>query len=345
MRIRWCVLTIAILFSLGSAVWADLNKDSIWNRDFKTAEAEAKRLKRPLVIHFGAKWCTYCVQMENDLLTTPPMLKLLDSGFIAVKVDIDKNPALKERFKIDSLPADLIVSPDGKVLAQTKGYNTEIRQRYLQEIGRIDKQYAQSGTRLPKSTPIAGESTQIATNDQPAKPATQTAASGEKLVPQPTEPKKVEAPQIAQTEKNSAADELEIQQPQAEPQEPQVAMEGYCAVTLRNTRTWKKGSADFTLEHQGLMYQFQSATEMKEFQGNPERFAPRLLGCDAVELGDNNLAVRGSTRFGAYYDGALYLFESAESRTKFKKAPARYALLKHSLKPEELKRLASADDK
>ena len=69
--------------------------------------------------------------------------------------------------------------------------------------------------------------------------------------------------------------------------------------------------------------------------------APRLLGCDPVTLAENDVAVRGSTQFGAFYDGALFLFESADSRTKFRKAPTRYSQLKHVVKPEDVKKVAS----
>jgi YHS domain-containing protein len=89
------------------------------------------------------------------------------------------------------------------------------------------------------------------------------------------------------------------------------------------------------------MYYFASADKAAEFQANPGKFAPRILGCDPVKLAESDLVVRGSTKFGAYYDGALYLFETPESRAKFKKTPTRYSQLKHTLKPEELQRLAS----
>ena len=46
-------------------------------------------------------------------------------------------------------------------------------------------------------------------------------------------------------------------------------------------------------------------------------------------------------KFGAFYEGELYLFESADSRTKFRKDPARYARLQHALKPEDVKKIAS----
>jgi YHS domain-containing protein len=48
--------------------------------------------------------------------------------------------------------------------------------------------------------------------------------------------------------------------------------------------------------------------------------------------------VPGNTKYGAYFDGKLYLFESPESRTEFKKSPMRYVKTRHVLKPEKIER-------
>jgi YHS domain-containing protein len=58
-------------------------------------------------------------------------------------------------------------------------------------------------------------------------------------------------------------------------------------------------------------------------------------------LAQSDVAVRGSVKFGAFYEGELFLFESADSRAKFRKDPARYARLQHALKPEDVKKIAS----
>ena len=343
MRIRWFVLSLAFSLSAVNAVRADLDKDSVWGKDFAAAEEEAKQLNRPLVVHFWATWCGPCNQMEREVLATQPVLKTLDGGYVAVKVNYDKNPKVVKRFNITSIPADLIIAPDGKILASTVGYDGSVRQKYLSELNRIDKQYAKAGTRLPRKAPGETKPQEIAIADNNQKPVAKPVT--DKLVPQPTEPKKVgvpENPVVAQSDDPANSDDLEITRPTIESSDVQIAMEGYCPVTLRNTRTWKPGNKEISLEHQGQTYYFLTDAELKEFKGNPARFAPRLLGCDPVVLTDSDLAVRGNTKFGAYYDGALFLFESSESRAKFKKTPIRYAQLKHTLNSDEVKRLASA---
>ena len=103
-----------------------------------------------------------------------------------------------------------------------------------------------------------------------------------------------------------------------------VALDGYCPVTLAQTRTWKKGSEQFVSEHRGQVYYFMSSDQKTAFDADSRRYVPRLLGCDPVILRDTDLAVPGSVRYGAFYDDELYLFSSSENRTAFKEEPERY---------------------
>jgi len=325
---------------------ADATATAVWMTDFAEAESEAKRLNWPLVVHFYGPSCPPCKRMEKELLLTPQVLKILDSGFIAVKVDVAKNLNLQPRFQIAAMPTDLILSPEGKVLVRTEGYTGEAdKTRYLANLSKIDKQYA--GKRLARTDAgDAGADPAIAKDKAPAVkdkgPATKNraiASNNDKLVPPPTDPKKVDV----SGDSASQGDLDDV--PAAAAPAIQLAMDGYCPVTLRSTRTWKIGSKDFALEHDGQTYYFTASEKRNEFKSNPARYAPKLLGCDPVVLAESDLAIRGSTQYGAFYDGSLFLFESAESRTKFRKTPSRYSNLKQVVKPEDVKTIASASNK
>ena len=345
MRIRNFVLTLGFVLLTGVSARAELDPNTVWGHDFAAAETEAARLQRPLVVHFHAVWCGPCRKMEKELLHTQQLMKSIDAGFVAVKVDVDRNPKVQQRFKVTNMPTDLILSPDGKILSRSEGYDATIRQKYLNNFNRIDGQYAKAGTRLPRTVPSAGEPQQpLIASTVPAIPD-RAVASKDKLVPQPSEPRKVDVPAESTTGAIPQNEDLQDGPVTSEPAEIQVAMDGYCPVTLRTSRTWKTGSKDIALEHDGQVFYFTAAEKRDEFKAHPEKFAPRLLGCDPVVLAENDLAIRGSTKFGAFYEGSLFLFESADSRTKFKKTPTRYSQLKHAIKPEDVKKVASTTGK
>ena len=120
--------------------------------------------------------------------------------------------------------------------------------------------------------------------------------------------------------------------------EVMIALDGYCPVTLAQTRSWKKGSGQFSSEHRGQIYYLLSADQKAAFDADPRRYVPRLLGCDPVILRDTDLAVPGSVRFGAFYDDELYLFSSNENRTAFKDEPERYTRTRVVRNAEEIDR-------
>jgi YHS domain-containing protein len=55
-----------------------------------------------------------------------------------------------------------------------------------------------------------------------------------------------------------------------------------------------------------------------------------------VILLQSDRAVQGNTKYGAYFDGALYLFQGPETRAEFKKAPMRYIKTRHVLNVDEI---------
>lgn len=94
----------------------------VWGHDYAQAWRRAKKLNRPVLLHFHATWCGPCQQMERDVLNTPVVLRALHATCIAAKIDCDAEPALVERFGIASLPCDMLVTPDRKIHPINSGF-------------------------------------------------------------------------------------------------------------------------------------------------------------------------------------------------------------------------------
>lgn len=345
-----------------SVVLADSHSTPGWKTDFAAAQAEAKQLNRPLLIHCYGKTCPPCRKMENEVLNKAQVLKALENGYVAVKVCLE-NPgggSVQQKYNVDLVPTDLIISPEGKVVSRTNGYVS--LNQYVATLTQWDAKFA--AARKPAASPAASAIAKSA----PQKPDTQkpqqevvskplppaqperAVATANKLVPPPAEPKKItEAvamnPEIAaKAPEPVPVKETEHELPPAvDLLQPLVGLDGYCPVTLRSTRAWKAGNKDFALDHDGQTFYFAAADMRDEFKANPRRFAPRLLGCDPVVLSESDLAIRGSVKFGAFYEGELFLFETADNRSKFRKDPTRYARQQHVVKPEDVKRIASKE--
>ena len=106
----------------------------------------------------------------------------------------------------------------------------------------------------------------------------------------------------------------------------QLMLDGFSPVSLLKEKKWLKGTEEFAVQHEGQWYLLMSADEVKTFQTKPENYIPQFMGCDPVLLWESSQvpAVRGLTRFAAFYDDQLYLFSTKENRDRFKEAPDRY---------------------
>jgi YHS domain-containing protein/thiol-disulfide isomerase/thioredoxin len=125
---------------------------------------------------------------------------------------------------------------------------------------------------------------------------------------------------------------------QVKPSAQQVSpmLDGYCPVTLWNSRKWIKGSAELKSDFRGQVYYFATPEAMDSFNQDQRRYTPRFLGCDPVIVWESDRAVRGTTKFAAFYDDELYLFTTAENRDNFKSTPDKYIRTRIVLQPEEI---------
>lgn len=146
--------------------------------------------------------------------------------------------------------------------------------------------------------------------------------------PERREPKQ----EVAERPKQPAVEPRVVEKPAA----VVIGLDGYSPVALSTSRKWIRGREEFALEYKGVIYRMSSADELARFRASPEKYAPKLLGCDPVVLWNSDRALSGSTQHGAFFDGALYLFVSRESREQFKKEPLRYTRSRHVLRIDQV---------
>jgi len=307
-------------------------RSDTWCHDFESAEAEAKRQGVPMLVHFHAKWCGPCQEMDREVLHDPVLLKQLRTGFVAVKIDSDERPDLRDRFRIKMLPSDLFLDPRGYVLDRTSGIHD--RQSYLALVARIDAMFAQS------------RATRIASQTKPLPPDLLTESSRATESPvrlRPTPPPIAPDPVRTETlEPGPLAAAIRTQPAwDSNPRGSQrrwmsLGLKGFSPVSLVTRRQWLRGEQQFAGDYKGIVYFLASAEELRQFRESPERYAPQILGCDPVILDIADRAVPGDIRYAAFFDGELYLFVSDKSRQTFRQDPRRFVRTKHVLKVDEL---------
>ena len=121
---------IVVAFIFGLATWtiaaglgqAEPKGASVWSHDVRAAYKQSVKENRPMLLVFGAEWCTYCKKLEKTTLVDPKIANYVREGFIPVHVDVDNDPELAKILKIKGLPCSVVVSSDVKVLGRLEGY-------------------------------------------------------------------------------------------------------------------------------------------------------------------------------------------------------------------------------
>jgi YHS domain-containing protein len=308
-RIRRTVgaAVVAWLLLMGHSLPA---AEDVWRTSYDAALSEALATRRPLLIHFYGQQCPPCRRMEREVLHQPDVVALLKDRYVAVKIDAGsagnaEAARLVPRFGVHGLPSDVILDPvSGKVLSQSEGFQDLSRYQTAAVRARSRFDQLNQTVIVEQSTPKDPDALDDADPDRTSTPATEVVLG---------EPK------------------------------PIVGLDGFSPVSLNLHRQWVVGKPEFAWEFKGLTYYLADDVELNLFRKHPERYAPRLLGCDPVALWETDRAVSGDTAFGAYYDGDLYLFQSDATRKKFKTNPPQFTRIQHVLKVDQIQRIVTLD--
>ena len=80
-----------------------------------TPAGEPAESTRPTILDFHAEWCGPCRELR------PTIDQLKNKGYPVRTVDIDKNPSLRDRYRITAVPTQVIVDPKGRELVRNTG--------------------------------------------------------------------------------------------------------------------------------------------------------------------------------------------------------------------------------
>lgn len=115
---------VVVVWFAGLAVAAEPIAKAVpvaWQNDLKAAQKHAVRTGRPMLIVFGADWCTHCGRFEKNTLGNPTMANYINRDFIPVHLDFDKEQEAAEVLEVEALPCTVILSPEADLLGKVVG--------------------------------------------------------------------------------------------------------------------------------------------------------------------------------------------------------------------------------
>ena len=100
----------------------------VWMENVDEALALAKAQDKPLMIDFMATWCPPCERMEDSTFSHPDVIQKA-AGFVTVRVDVDKQGEVADRYNSNAskyggigIPNILFLGQEGNALKHPIGY-------------------------------------------------------------------------------------------------------------------------------------------------------------------------------------------------------------------------------
>lgn len=93
--------------------------------NFKEAMDASKTQNKPVFVFFEADWCVYCKKMKANILELEEVKTKLNKDYVVCFIDTNKDRQTTKNFKVKTIPACLVVSSDGTILARNSGLKSK----------------------------------------------------------------------------------------------------------------------------------------------------------------------------------------------------------------------------
>lgn len=91
-----------------------------WYPDISSAAQAANAQNKLILLHFTATWCTPCRNLDTFVFTSPDVQRAFQQNVVAVKIDVDENSHLVQEYGVASVPYDVALTTDGRVVSRRK---------------------------------------------------------------------------------------------------------------------------------------------------------------------------------------------------------------------------------
>jgi len=119
-----------------------------WHEWSEEAFRKAKELNRPILMDISAAWCHWCHVMDQTSYSDKEVIRIVNSNFVAIKVDTDQRPDINRRYNVGGWPTTTFLTPEGEMITGAT-YVPPDQMRVL--LRQVSDQYSRSA-RKRKST-------------------------------------------------------------------------------------------------------------------------------------------------------------------------------------------------
>ena len=133
-----------------------------WRTWGEEAFAEAQDQEKPVLLSLSATWCSWCHRMDREAYSNPMVAANVNDSFVPIRVDIDRQPRVRERYNMGGFPSTVFATPEGDLLTGATYLETDGMRQIVERIRDLWTHKGRDAARVPRSLrekPPAGEVT------------------------------------------------------------------------------------------------------------------------------------------------------------------------------------------
>jgi thioredoxin-related protein len=116
-----CVVVIAFCLSMSFSSDTAAIESINW-RSYEEGLVVSRIEKKKIFLHFYANWCVFCARMAKETFQNPSVVSYLNTNFIAVRVDTDKEPDKALEYGVTGLPSTWFLTEMGEAIGTVPGF-------------------------------------------------------------------------------------------------------------------------------------------------------------------------------------------------------------------------------
>ena len=119
-----------------------------WGPD---AFSEAANTETPILLSLSATWCGACHEMDARTYSEPRVAANVNDSFVPIRVDVDRNPRVRERYAMGGFPTTAFLTPTGELLTGAGYLGPDGMRDIVDRIRQVWDQKGADAGRVPRA--------------------------------------------------------------------------------------------------------------------------------------------------------------------------------------------------
>jgi len=119
-----------------------------WGPD---AFSEAADTDTPILLSLSATWCGACHEMDARTYSEPRVAANINDSFVPIRVDVDRNPRVRERYAMGGFPTTAFLTPTGELLTGAGYLGPDGMRDILDRIRTVFEETGADAGRVPRA--------------------------------------------------------------------------------------------------------------------------------------------------------------------------------------------------